>query len=367
VQLYAYPTPRPKAGEPAPLHPFVRHVQRAGTVARAAAQLRGRNFVPALIYAQIGWGEAIFLKDIFPESKLVLYCEFFYGAEGGDTGFDKEFEPRRAPEARRMHARLMNVHLLMAIEAADAGIAPTHWQRSRFPAIYQDKISVVHDGIDTAKALPSAGAVFQLPGKDRSFKAGDPLVTYVARNLEPYRGFHIFMRAVPEILARNPAANIVIVGGDAISYSSRLPPGQTYRARALKEVGSKLDPARVHFIPSLPYEQYIALLQVSAAHVYLTYPFVLSWSLLEAMAAECLVIASRTAPVEEVVRDGENALLFDFFSPAEIAERVTLALEKKEQFAALRKAARRTIQERFDLREKCLPQQLALLEKLVTG
>ncbi|HET7133010.1 MAG TPA: glycosyltransferase, partial [Gammaproteobacteria bacterium] len=198
----------------------------------------------------------------------------------------------------------------------------------------------------------------------RVLTSEDRVVTYTARNFEPYRGFHIFMRALPQILERCPGATVVVVGNDEISYSAKLPPGETYRARALKEVGARIDWSRVHFLPGLPYERYLALLQISSAHIYLTYPFVLSWSLLEAMAAGCLVIGSDTAPVREVVRDGENGLLADFFSPADIAAKVEAALREPQRFAALRRRARADVVESFDLKKRCLPAQIALVEEL---
>ena len=349
VKLYAYhmPTPPPRPG--GFTAPVERAVDRGRRVVAGAAQLRRAGFVPEVMFAHIGWGEALFLKDVFPEAKLLLYCEFFYRSRGADMGFDPEF-PATAEKLLRL--RVMNAPLLMALDVADAGMAPTRWQHHQFPAVQKPRIAVIHDGIDTDVVAPAGER--------------DPeLITYVARNLEPYRGFHIFMRAIPEIQRRRPGSRIVIVGGDEVSYSPRLPAGQTYRQRLLAELGDRIDLSRVEFRGKVPYADYLALLRRSAVHVYLTYPFVLSWSLLEAMSAGCLIVASRTAPVEEVMRDGENGLMVDFFSPAAIAERVDYALTHQEELAPLRVHARETVVERYDLRRVCLPAQLKNISYLV--
>jgi glycosyltransferase involved in cell wall biosynthesis len=323
-------------------------IARGRVVAAGAARLRRSGFRPDVIFTHLGWGEGLFLKDVFPEAKVLLYCEFFYRARGADSGFDPEFPPSAESMLR---LRVMNAPLLMALDASDWGCAPTHWQRKQFPPPYAPRISVIHEGVNTDAITP-------LPEMRK-----EELVTYVARNLEPYRGFHIFMRAIPEIQRRRPKARIVIVGGDEVSYSPKLPPNETYRQRMLRELDGKIDLSRVHFTGRIPYADYLSLLRASSAHVYLTYPFVLSWSLIEALAAGCVVIASRTAPVEEVIRDGENGLLVDFFSPEAIAARVEEALQKDTH--ALREQARRTAVERYDLKRVCLPEQVKLVEQLV--
>jgi glycosyltransferase involved in cell wall biosynthesis len=235
-------------------------------------------------------------------------------------------------------------------------MAPTRWQQRQFPAPYASRLNVVHDGIDTDLASP-------LQNENR--KEEEELVTYVARNLEPYRGFHVFMRAIPHLQRLRPRAKIVIVGGDEVSYSPRLPAGETYRARLLRELDGRIDLSRVRFLGKIPYAEYLALLRRSSVHVYLTYPFVLSWSLLEAMACGCLVVGSRTAPVEEVIADGENGLLVDFFSPEQIAARVDHALSRQNDLSHLRDKARKSVVERFDLKRVCLPAQLSLVERLM--
>jgi glycosyltransferase involved in cell wall biosynthesis len=248
---------------------------------------------------------------------------------------------------------VMNAPLLMSLDAADWVIAPTRWQARQFPDAYKARMSVIHDGIDTDLALPESN------------NGQAELITYVARNLEPYRGFHVFMRAIPEIQRRRPKARIVIVGGDAVSYSPRLPPGQTYRERMLRELDGKIDLERVSFLGRIPYGDYLDLLRKSSVHVYLTYPFVLSWSLLEAMACGCLVVGSRTPPVEEVIRHGENGILVDFFDTGNIAAAVDDALARQAELTAMRQHARDSVVKSYDLKRVCLPAQLRMVETLL--
>lgn len=325
--------------------PVARAVHRGRQVAAAAVHLRRGGFRPDVIFAHIGWGEALFLKDVFPEARIVLYSEFFYRSQGADLGFDPEFP---ATPEKILRTRVMNAPLLMSLDATDFGMTPTGWQHRQFPSAYKPRIATIHDGIDTDLLVPG--------------DAEEELVTYVSRNLEPYRGFHTFMRSIPEIQRRRPKARIVIVGGDDVSYSPRLPEGQTYKQRMLKALDGQIDLSRVQFTGRIPYADYVRLLQRSSVHVYLTYPFVLSWSMLEAMSAGCLVVGSKTPPVEEVIRDGENGLLVDFFSPSAIAEKVDQALAMDQR--PIRNLARATAVARYDLKRVCLPAQLRLVDAL---
>jgi glycosyltransferase involved in cell wall biosynthesis len=361
LRVVSYAMGEPEA-KPNP-HPYLAdvdaQVRRGQTVARALLKMKGQGLVPDVIVAHPGWGEALFVKDVFPHVPLLDYFEFYFSATGADVGFDPEF-PSTLDNALRLRVR--NAAFLSALDACDAGVSPTGWQRSRFPATYRDKIAVVHEGVDTAAHVPDAAATFEWEG--RTFRAGEPVVTYVARNLEPYRGFHVFMRSLPRLLAAHPTAQVLVVGGDGVSYGRKAAQGRAWKRAMLDELGDAVDLTRVHFTGKLPFAQYQRVLQVSAAHVYLTYPFVLSWSLLEAMASGCLIVGSRTAPVEEVVVDGVNGRLVDFFDAEAITGTVLQALERPAAQRALRAAARETVVNRFDLARVCLPQGLELIRRV---
>lgn len=347
------------------IHPYLRDAEtgilNAQAVARAALDLKKSGFVPDVMVGHNGWGEIWYLKDVFPHTPLLGYFEFFYQVSGADVGFDPSV-PVRFNDAPRL--RTKNAGNLLGLHAADAGQCPTHWQKSTYPTGYHPKLQVIHDGIDTTLVTPDTSARLRLPGSEIDLAAGEELVTYVARNLEPYRGFPSFMRSLPAILRQRPQARVLIVGGDEVSYGARLPDGRTFRQRMLDELGDSLDQSRVHFLGKVPYAVYLKVLQMSRVHVYLTYPFVLSWSMLEAMAAGCLVVGSRTAPVQEVIREGENGRLVDFFRPDEIAQRVIEGLAEPAAFDTLRRNARQTVVENYDLHTRALPALVRVIEGL---
>lgn len=330
-------------------HPYCRSFENAvlhgQAVCRLLMQLKDQGFVPDVVLAHPGWGETLYLREVFPRAKLIHLCEWFYDANGPDMGFDPEFP---VAQDDRLRVSTWRAHHLLALEQCDVAIAPTQWQKSQFPATYQPKIQVLHEGVDTELLGPDPQSQLTLPN-GRVFKAGDPVVTYVARNLEPYRGFHVFMRSLPALLAAHPTCQVLIVGGDEVSYGRAPKNARNWREALLREVNidTSSETGRVHFLGKLPYAQYSRVLQVSAVHVYLTYPFVLSWSLLEALASGCAVVASDTAPVREVIRHGENGVLVDFFDESQIVEAVQKVLTDSSGMRALRRAAVESVRGRF--------------------
>jgi len=365
VTLVPYQTQR---GSTPAIHPWLIDFEtktiRGEACFRAALALKDGGFTPDVIIAHPGWGESLFLKEVWPSAKLGIYCEFYYHARGADMGFDPEFVATDAGEVCRL--QLKNLNNILHFEVADAGISPTHWQASTFPEPFRSSISVIHDGIDTAYLLPNPAASLTLNGQLTLTKA-DEIITFVSRNLEPYRGYHIFMRALPALLKQRPHARVVIVGGDDVSYGARAEAGTTWKSVFIDEVRAQIADAdwqRVHFVGHIAYVPFITLLQLSTVHVYLTYPFVLSWSLLEAMSIGCAIVASDTAPLREAIVHDETGRLVDFFDQHALVDEVCQLLEDATLRERLGNNARAFAIKQYDLKTCCLPKQLAWVQAL---
>ena len=351
------------------LHPwlvdFETKMLRGESCFVAARKLREQGFTPDIIVAHPGWGESMFLRDLWPTARIGLYFELYYSNEDNDVGFDPEFSNADL-QTDAIRLRLKNLNNMMHHQIADMGICPTEYQASSFPAEYREIIDVIHDGIDTDMVCPNPDVQFDLPDGSMLDRR-DEVITFVNRNLEPYRGYHVFMRALPQLLKARPDARVLIVGGDEVSYGSRPPKGRTWKQIFIDEVRGRIptsDWNRVHFLGRIPYDQFLRLLQISRAHVYLTYPFVLSWSLIEAMAAGAPIVASDTAPLREVIRHGETGLLFPFFEGEQMVEAICSVLESAQMRTQLGENARRLAVETYDLKGVCLPRQLDWIERL---
>ncbi|MEC4891507.1 MAG: glycosyltransferase family 4 protein [Oscillatoria sp. PMC 1051.18] len=346
-------------------HHYVRNLENAvlqgQAVYRIAEKLKSIGFIPDLVYGHSGWGPTLFIKDIFPQAKLLCYFEWFYRSHGSDADFDPS-DPLTADDEARI--RIKNAPILIDLYSCDRGLSPTSWQQEQFPSEYHNKITVRHDGVDTEYFQPLPGAKLVLPRINLDLSSVTEIVTYVARGMEPYRGFPQFIETVGLLLEKRPQTHVVIVGENRVAYGKQLPDGKTYKDLMLEKV--PLDLQRVHFTGLLPYSEYLQVLQASSVHVYLTRPFVLSWSLLEALATGCIVVASGTPPVKEVIEDGVNGLLVDFFSPEEISDRVEEVLDYPSKMTEIRQKARETIQQRYDL-AKLLPQHIEWIESALGG
>ncbi|MEM9151450.1 MAG: glycosyltransferase [Cyanobacteria bacterium P01_F01_bin.3] len=416
VHKFLYQTTHEVSGQ---THRYVRPLEGAVSTGQAAwrtaHQMKTQlGFEPDVVYAHVGWGPGLFMKDLFPQARYIGFFEWYYHAQGADVGFDPA-ESVNADDVARV--QIKNAPILLELARCDAGIVPTHWQKQQFPPEFHQKLHVLHDGIDMTVCQPQSSTKLVLPSpmsgeqasveiekskgfgkqtvgnqaKSRRSSKGKgkkkeklqalrsqkkqqqrqmiratgldlsdvgEIITYVARGMEPYRGFPQFMAAVAKLQKMRPHTHVVIVGEDRVAYGKELADGRTYRKKALDELD--LDLSRVHFTGPLPYDQLQQVYRASSVHVYLSYPFVLSWSMLEAMASGCVVLGSKTAPVEEVITDGENGFLVDFWDVGAIATQLNTLLESQASLDHIRQQARQTIDERYNL-AKLLPQQIALL------
>ncbi len=341
-------------------HHYVRSLESAVLegqgVYRVALELKKSGFYPDLIYAHSGWGVGLFMKDLFPKAKYLCYFEWFYHAHGTDADFDPS-DPLSANDETRI--RVKNAPILLDLASCDGGLCPTFWQRQQFPPEFHSKLKVLHDGIDTSffkphQTLPlerGAGGdqtLINMPGGDQlDLPKNAEIVTYVSRGFEPYRGFPQFMEAIAILQKQRPHTHVVVVGDDRVAYGKKLPDGKTYKEAMLAKLD--LDLSRLHFTGSLPYTEYLKVLQASNVHIYLTRPFVLSWSMLEAMSVGCVVVGSKTSPVEELITDGVNGFLVDFFQPQAIAAKVSEILDNLPSMRSIGQKARKTILDHYDL------------------
>lgn len=344
-------------------HHYLRGLERAviegQTAYQAALQLKNQGFVPDAIIGHSGWGPTLYMKDLFPASPLLCYFEWYYHAHGSDAEFGPNERLSADDECR---IRTKNGPILLDLYSCDAGISPTYWQQSQFPAEYVEKIKVIHDGINTTACAPQPGKKLVLPHIGLDLSETREIVTYIGRGMEPYRGFPQFMEAIALLQQRRPHCHVVVVGGENVFYGAQPPGGQTWKQKMLAEL--PLDQSRLHFTGILQRPDFLTVLQASTVHVYLSRPFVLSWSMLEAMACGCTLVASATPPVQEVILDGVNGLLVDFFAPRQLAARIEEALEDPVLRRTLSHRARETVIDRYDLRQ-ILPRQLNLLQQMI--
>lgn len=345
---------RPPATHAA-VHPSAREFDMAMRRAEAgyagARQIKALGFEPDVIIGHHGWGEMLNLGDIFPGVPILGYFEFYYRLDGTDVNFDPEF-PMPPDRFGAVRAKNGVNHLATALE--QYGQTPTEWQWQTYPAWARERIAIIREGVDLDKCSPDPAA------HKRNLSVGSltvgpkqRLITYVARNLEPYRGFHTFMRALPQILAKRRDVVVSIVGGDEVSYGAA-PPSGTWRSELMAEVGDTIDRSRVHFLGRVAYDDHVKLLQRSDTHVYFSYPFVASWSLREALAVGAPVVGSDTRTVTEFVQDGVTGLVTATLDSAALARTALTLLDDRRLAARLGAGARDYAEQNLDLKKYLL-------------
>lgn len=343
------------------INPYLQFYDEVLDYAEAAIkigkEIKEKGIKLDVIYGFGFWGFDMFLKDVFPDVPIISYFEWFYNSEGADVGFDGQ----KFSEEEKAMIRCKNSSLLVDLYSCDVGVSPTYWQRQQYPKEFHNKISVIHDGIDTETCRPDSNAKFLIQDKNLELGIDDEVITYGTRGMEAYRGFPQFMQAAEKLLKKRPNAHIVIAGLDRVFYGQSLM-GISYKDYMLETLDLDMD--RVHFVGALSFHDFVNLLQISSAHVYLTYPYILSWSMLNAMAVECCVIGSNTPPVTEVIQDNYNGLLVDFFDVDKLVEKIEFALDNQDKMAEIRKNARQTVLDKYDVR-KLLVQQLNLINSVI--
>ncbi len=326
---------------------------------KALLPSREKGFRPDIIMAHSGWGANLFMKDLFPDAKLLTYFEWYYHSVNSDGDFLKE----DAYDANgQLRIRMKNTPILQDMASMDWGQSPTKFQHSRLPAAFQSRISVLHDGVDTVFFSPNRKASATIG--DVTLTEADEVITYVARGMEPYRGFPQFMEMVSRLQKLRPNLQVVVLGNDRTAYGATRSDGKTFKEWALSEFD--FDMARLHMPGLVPLRVFRDLMQITSAHVYLTVPFVLSWSLMEAMSTGALILGSDTEPVKEMITDGENGLLVDFFDIDAQIEKLCHILDNKADYQPLRDQARQTILASYDTRD-LLPKYWKLIQSVANG
>lgn len=331
VTLVAYATARIK--EPEHCHPYLRRLESAvcqGQAAyRAARALHEEGFQPDLILSHAGFGAGLYLGDAFPKAKRISLFEWYYNAFGSDV----DFLQKGVVEAdRQLRLRSWNAQLLLELADCDAAVVPTAWQRQQFPEALRSQLTLIHEGVDV-ELLGELRVNKPTPPPWLPQGNGVEVVSYVSRGFEAYRGFPQAMEALALLQRKRPQAHVFIAGSDSVCYGQERSDGRSWGQWAKDECG--LDPARTHWLGALGTEDYHALLAYTQAHLYLTIPFVLSWSLLEAMATGCAITASATAPVEELIETENEGLLANFWKPEAIAEQLARLLGDRPLALAL--------------------------------
>ena len=342
-------------------HGYLRFYEDAIIHGQCAADvminLKENGFIPDIIIGH-SWGGSLFVKEIFPNTPYIAYIEWYYNYENSDY----DFANKNININDKAKLICKNSHILLDLVRSDTIITPTKWQKQQIPKIFESKINVIHEGIDTDLCKPDTNAEFKVPNSDLILTRKDKVLTYATRGMEEYRGFPEFMKAASILMKKIPDLHVVVSGEDRVCYGRHIL-NSTFKTEMLKKYDYDLN--RLHFVGRLPYLDYIKLLQVSTAHVYLTYPFVLSWSCLEAMAIGCVIIASDTAPVKEVMND-KNGILIDFYDTETLVNKVQEVISNKDKFIELSENARKTIIENFELR-KCIQKQLDLFNSVLNN
>ena len=359
VRFEAHREPRENA------HPAIKTPAKGLLMGQAAMQalyqFKNRGHEPDIVLSHSGWGSSLFVKDLFPDAKFLSYFEWYYLSQGSDGDFFRDGEAF-SPD-QQMQIRMKNTAILHDLAAMDWGQCPTTFQHSKFPERFRNQISVLHDGVDTDFFKPNENVRIQV-SDGKYLTKDDEVISYIARGMEEYRGFPQFMEAVSKLQKVRPNLHVVILGRDRVAYGNKRKDGRTFKTWALETF--EFDMERLHFMDLQPLAYLRDLVRITKAHIYLTAPFVLSWSLLETMCAGALVVGSDTEPVRELIKHKENGLLVDFFNTDDLVETLNKVLDNPKDYDDLRKAGRQTILDKYSIND-ILPKQWQLIQNVANG
>ena len=325
---------------------------------------------PDLIVGHSGFGSTLFLRELYPDVPVVNFFEYYYRTHDPDSDMDFRHDLNwPVPDMKYLRSRCRNSMILLDLQNCQVGYTPTHFQKSRFPTEYDSKIKVIFDGIDR-NLYHGHNETLRPPVGQRSprtlcgveIPADTKVLTYVSRGFESMRGFDIFMRAAKLITQRMPDVQILVIGTDKIAYGGdeNYTDGKTFKQWTLDQDAYDLD--RIKFVGRVPPDELARTLAATDLHIYLTVPFVLSWSMMDAMSCGAVVLGSDTGPVRDMIRHGENGLLADFFNPEDFADKACQALGDIEGHRDLGRAAEKMIAEQYSL-DAVLPAMLAMYEE----
>lgn len=354
VQTFNYHSGRKHHADPL-LQRILDESYQGMEVFRTLRAMKKQGYAPDFILCHNYWGAALYLKDIYPEVPKIVYSEYHSTPEHVAACLKPG---AKLPDSNKLYLRTGQANSLISLDAADVILTPTEFQKSTHPAYLHSKIKVIHDGIDTDFFAPNHEVqAIGIAGR-KIAKPEHKIITYVSRNFESYRGFESFVKAAAIVQQQCHEAVFLVGGGTGGGgYGGQC--GPDYVKSVLADT-PELDLRRFLFMGVLNHADYQQLLQLSDVHVYLTVPFVLSWSLLEAMATGCTIVASDTAPVKEVIKDGKNGLLADLYAPEAIAEQIVKAIQKPNP--KLGEQARKTIEKHYSI-GAVLPQFVQFFSK----
>ncbi len=362
VRMARYRLPRSSTPGILPLATRAEADMIRGTAALGGARaLKEDGFDPEVIIGHPGWGGTLFLDEVFPQARRIAFAEFYYHGRGLDIDFDTEFFT--LTEDAVLKGKTKNAGMNLAYAEADVIVAPTQFQASTLPRVYRPLTRIIHEGVDVEAIRPAPAAPFALDD-GRVIAPGTPVITHVNNYLEPLRGLHIFLRALPRLLEAQPRAQVLIIGSEkSSSYGGQAPEGATWKQVCLDSVAGRLNMSRVHFLGRVEHARMLDALRLSTAHVYYSYPFVLSWSLTEAMAAGCYIIGSDTPPLRDAIEDGVSGRLLPFFDVDALSTAMIGACADPGGFTAQRQAARAAAVAKFS-RDKGREAWLGLLREM---